>query len=142
MRQADKHALGDKAEPSIYSGGTADHELKTFKGFLKNGTEIDSHRSGKARVMPERWSEESIQKCMDFVTNGDAKVTVKTQKSDLIDFYKDEDMPMQLRMFGQFFDGHTSGGMPCETMLAMRVGGETGSTPFQTRIDFSQVQGR
>ena len=113
MRQADKHALGDKAEPSIYSGGTADHELKTFKGFLKNGTEIDSHRSGKARVMPERWSEESIQKCMDFVTNGDAKVTVKTQKSDLIDFYKDEDMPMQLRMFGQFFDGHTSGGMLC-----------------------------
>ena len=127
MRREDKYTFEqDVQEGSVYAGGSPRSELKNFRAFLQNATNLDGQRPNHKRLFPVWWSSGEIEKCIEVAkTDEDAKVEYAVEKQDIQDFYQQNDMPMQLRMFGEALDGTTIAGQSGSTMLQLRAAMET-----------------
>jgi splicing suppressor protein 51 len=130
MRREDKYKFeGFTQEGSIYRGSSAASELNNFRAFLQNATNLDMERPNNKRLLPAWWSSEELERCVEVATtNADAMVGYAVEKHDIQDFYKQGDMPMQLRMFGEALDGTMIGGQSGSQMLQARVSLENSGT--------------
>lgn len=129
MRREDKYKYEQFAEKgSVYAGGSASSELQNFRRFLLQVTELDAKRPKEKRLLPSWWSQDRLEKCVEVATtNQDAMVGLTVEKHDIQEFYKQDDMPMQLRMFGEALDGTKIMGQSGAGMLQMKVALEVSS---------------
>lgn len=67
------------------------------RGFKKFLTMAENHPT----MLPPRWSVEKRRACARSSTKGWSNMTCAMEKSDIMEHYKDNSMPMQLRMVGQ-----------------------------------------
>lgn len=73
------------------------------------------------KLPPGWWLPTTLGKCAQVATiNRDAMVGFVVEKHDIQEFYKQDDMPMQLRMFGEALDG-------------TKIMGESGAVMLRTR---------
>lgn len=123
MRREDKYKFEQFVqEGSVYAGASPAKELNNFRAFLQHATNLDFQRPNNKRLFPDWWSSEEIERCiMMATTNADAMVGYAVEKHDIQDFYKQNDMPMQLRMFGEALDGTMIGGQSGSQMLQARA---------------------
>jgi splicing suppressor protein 51 len=123
MRREDKYTFEQFVqEGSVYAGASPASELNNFRAFLQNATNLDIQRPNNKRLFPVWWSSEEFERCMEVATTDkDAMVGYAVEKHDIQDFYKQDDMPMQLRMFGEALDGTMIGGQSGSQMLQARV---------------------
>ncbi|KAG4079827.1 hypothetical protein HA402_014958 [Bradysia odoriphaga] len=121
MRLEDEYVFqGDVDEDSLYSGASVESALRHFKRFLTKTIKLDAAR--KKKLLPEWWSKDSLQECMNFAKTDDfSNVGLAAEKHDIQKHYCQQDMPMQLRMFSEKIDGTLAAGMSGAEMLALRV---------------------
>lgn len=127
MRREDQYRFeGEVDEGSVYAGGSTAQELQNYRRFLKRITKLDEERPASKNLLPSWWSAAKLEECVKVATtNKDAMVAYAVEKSDVQKFYKQNDMPMQLRMFGEALDGTKVMGQSGATMLQMRASLET-----------------
>ena len=124
MRREDKYKYEQFVEEgSVYTaGGSAESEIKNYRRFLQRVTDINTSKPVGKRVLPSWWSSETINKCAEVATtNRDAMVGFAVEKHDIQEFYKQDDMPMQLRMFGEALDGTKIMGESAAEILQIRA---------------------
>lgn len=128
MRREDQYKFeGNIDEGSVYAGASASSELQNYRRFLNSITAIDARRKAGERLLPEWWSANAINKCVRIATeDDDAKVEFAVEKHDIQEYYGQDDMPMQLRMFGEALDGTMVAGQSGRQMLEMRADVEEG----------------
>lgn len=128
MRREDQYKYEQSVEEgSIYAGASASSELKNFRRFLENVTKIDAARPTEERLLPSWWSTDALEQCVEVAaTHKDAMVAYAVEKHDIQEFYGQDDMPMQLRMFGEALDGTTIMGQGRDAVLNMKVAVEQG----------------
>ncbi|KAG4068301.1 hypothetical protein HA402_007821 [Bradysia odoriphaga] len=125
MRIEDEYVFqGEVDEDSLYGGGGAANALRHFRRFMNKAFKTDAKRCRK-RLLPEWFSKESLQECVDFArTDKFSNVGFAVEKHDIQEHYAQLDMPMQLRMFSEKLDGYLATGMSCESMLQLQVAAE------------------
>lgn len=120
LRTEDKYSLeGDVDADSIYSGVSSG--VPGFKRFLRVV-------EGKRELLPEWWSPAKSQECVALASgqHNDYNVDHAIEKSDIIQHYGDQMMPMQLRMLGEQIYGTGPGGQPGAAMMQMQMMAEAG----------------
>ncbi|KAJ4358294.1 uncharacterized protein N0V89_002875 [Didymosphaeria variabile] len=95
MRKADAYKMEGKTTPDSVYTGTAS-SIVPFRRFLLR-VEL------KRGYMPSWWNSEKKKECEEFgETGGDfSDLRKKATKENVMEHYKDEKMPMQLRMFAE-----------------------------------------
>lgn len=123
MRREDKYKYEKFAERgSVYAGGSAASEIRNYRLFLDRVTEFDARKATDKRLLPSWWSPEALAECVNVATtDSDAMVAFAVEKHDIQEFYKQDDMPMQLRMLGEALDGTQIMGESGAGMLQIRV---------------------
>jgi hypothetical protein len=136
LRREDKYKYEQFVEEgSIYAGASASSELKNFRRFLQLITEMDAAKPADTRLLPSWWSGDTLERCVEVATtNEDAMVGYAVEKHDIQKFYEQDDMPMQLRMFGEALDGTMVMGQSRDGVLQMKVAFENGKFPASTTI--------
>ena len=140
MRREDRYRFEGKVDKGcIYSGANTATALRHFRKYLYGVVDADAKQPIGKNMLPSWWSAESFEKCVQkTTTNEDAKIEYKVDKSAIQKFYKQDDMPMQLRMLGELLDGTQTGGQPCAPMLNQRAGLESSNKPWSMlNVNFS-----
>lgn len=134
MRQEDEYALeGETMTGSIYNQERTSE--KAFRTFISKAKAVPG-------LLPLWWTDESLKKCIDY-SLGSTKFSLANaqEKSDIQETWKDDKMPMKLRMLGEKVYGNTPGGFSSEGMMGMMMGMEGGSGMKGTTLDIASLLG-
>lgn len=145
MRVEDRYKFeGNVDEGSMYAGGTPESALKVFESFLNNATRLDNERPATKRILPEWWNQEKLNQCLEVARTDEwSNIGYAVEKHDIQDHYKQNDMPMQMRIFSEQVDGTLvmgQSGMQMLQMKAMMEGGDSGMV--SSMLDISQPSRR
>jgi len=127
---------GDRARDSVY-GGAADGRV----GFTRFLTLAES-RNG---LLPPWWSKEKAEECMALGLSNEAgwsSLARKITKSQVIEHYGNDLMPMQLRLFGEQVYGRGPGGQSGEMIIMMQMQTEKRGGLSSSVLDASSMFGR
>ncbi len=119
---------------SLYCGAPSGE--KGFRRFLRLA-------EAKPNLLPSWWSPEKNKECLEFgTTDKDLGLYFSIETHDIQEFYGNNDMPMQLRMFAEQVYGRGVGGQSGAGMLAMKMAMEGGGGGVQSQLDLSSNVGR
>ena len=98
---------GDVAIDSILDGGNARAALRGFDKFLRKA------EKRQPSVLPPWWSKQKGQECRAFfsIVKGHFSASNPVEKSDIVEYYGDPTMPIQLRLLAQKILGKSSLGV-------------------------------
>ncbi|KAJ5543830.1 hypothetical protein N7513_003412 [Penicillium frequentans] len=134
LRMEDIYNLeGDVDADSIYSGVSSG--IPGFRRFLRL---VERRRE----LLPEWWSPAKSQECVALASgqHNDYNVDHAVEKSDIIQQYGDQMMPMQLRMLGEQIYGTGPGGQPGAAMMQMQMLAEGGGGGLEMlNLDVNQL---
>ena len=131
MRMEDMYKFGEPEADSLYSG--APNGQKGFRRFLRLA-------EAKPNLLSAWWSPSKNAECMEFgKTDNQHGLEFVIEKSDIVEYYGNNDMPMQLRMFAEQVYWTGPGGQSGARMLAMRMAleGEGAGGMHYTQLDIS-----
>jgi mitochondrial splicing suppressor protein 51 len=81
-------------------------------------------------LLPPWFTEAKKTECMLFAVNTDShNYNYMTEKSDIIEYYGDPRMPMQLRMFAEQVLHSSPSGQSGQAMMGLMVASEGGAAP-------------
>jgi mitochondrial splicing suppressor protein 51 len=81
-------------------------------------------------LLPDWWTEKKIDECIAFGRHNSAhSFTTMAEKSDVVEYYGNPMMPMQLRMFAEQVLHEGPGGQSGATMMQMMMAQEAGTGP-------------
>ena len=136
MREEDNYVLEHDNGDGMYAGKP--HALVPFQRFLNFAEDFPT-------VLPPWWNADKRKAC-EAMTMDDANwSSVKTviEKSDVIEHYGEQRMPMQLRMLGEAVYGRGPGGQSGagmrSMMMAMEGGGLGGQDGLTSMLDMSDA---
>jgi splicing suppressor protein 51 len=136
LRMEDKYKFeGDVDADSIYSGVSSG--VPGFRRFLRLAER-------KRELLPEWWSPAKSQACVAFASgqHNDYNVDHAVEKSDIVQQYGENTMPMQLRMLGEQIYGTGPGGQSGAGMMQMQMLAEVGGGGMRmSNLDVSQFLG-
>jgi splicing suppressor protein 51 len=94
MRQADNLNLENKTTPrSIYSGTSS--SIEPFREYLAKA-------ATRPNMLPPWWDADKQEECEAFGESGAwSDLRHRTSKQEIIDYYGDDKMPMQVRMLAE-----------------------------------------
>jgi splicing suppressor protein 51 len=128
IRQRDEYVLaGELMDDTIYDGATSSE--KAFRTLIRKAKAVPG-------MLPPWWNQESLSKCLSFArTSEDFSLSSAQEKSDIQETWKDNLMPMKLRIVSERMYGYNPGGTKGEPMLAMKMEAESGEG--EKRFDFT-----
>ncbi|KAK2003939.1 MYND finger [Colletotrichum falcatum] len=136
LRMEDTFNLDLVATPkSLYCNGVTD-ATEGFREFLA--------RAGRVRsLLPPWWNAEKQTECETLGQQAEHKwysLKDKVSKGDIIQHYRDDQFPMQLRMLGEAIYGIGPGGHNGSMMRQMMADREAGTSEFRhfTHLDASR----
>ncbi|KAK5944776.1 hypothetical protein PMZ80_001976 [Knufia obscura] len=131
MRRADLDKFGGKSRSGNINAGAPKEKVKEgFEKFLATVKPKDDERAPVKKLLPAWWSDEKAAECVQFAEGGEfSNIYKKVDKEGIQSHYKEDKMPMQLRMFSEELDGTLVGGMSGRQMRSMLVAGEGGRAP-------------
>ncbi|KAG0345816.1 hypothetical protein BG004_003023 [Podila humilis] len=136
FRVEDDYVLeGDISDDSLYGGGDP---VQGFKRFLEK-----ARTRFNGTLLPPWWDKAKSEfECLTIGKNssGDNYLGHAVEKHDIINFYKENLMPMQLRMFAEQVLGRGPGGQSGDAMMQMQMMSEKGEgPPFMSTLDTSSI---
>lgn len=138
MRQADDLNLENKKTPeSIYTGAAS--SIVPFRAYpTKEGTRRD--------LLPPWWNAEKLKECESFGENGAwSNLRLPVSKQQMIDHYRDERAPMQVRMLAEAVYGAGSMGQSGAAMRMAMVAMENrgpGGGQVMSMMNINNITGR
>jgi splicing suppressor protein 51 len=119
MRQADDFNLENRTTPrSIYSGASS--SIEPFRQYLAKA-------ATRPNMLPPWWDAEKQKECEAFGESGAwSDLRRRTSKQEIIDYYGDDKMPMQVRMLAEAIYGVGSMGQNGAGMRKMMAQMESG----------------
>ena len=131
FRMEDDYNLeGGADDDSIYGG--AHDGRHGFRRFLHLA-------EGRSGLLPSWWSREKAAECEAVGMNdGWSSLANAIEKSDVIEHYRNSNMPMQLRMFGEQVYGRGPGGQSGAAMRQAQMMVEKGET-CSDQIDMASL---
>ena len=119
LRMEDDYKFSGHVETeSIYDG--ASNSRRSFQRFLK---EVEKNSA----QLPTWWSPEKAQECMQYGMGENwSSLSRAAGKSDIVGYYGNPLMPMQMRMFAEQVYGSGPGGQDGTAMLEMQMMAESG----------------
>lgn len=116
MRVEDQYVFtGDVSMDTVYGG--APDNIRAYGKFF-------ARVQRKSGLLPEWWTAETLMECIIFgLQHGDPNwggLNGAMEKSDVVEYYSDPTMPMQLRKFAEQVLGRRAGGYSSSSMTAMQ----------------------
>lgn len=136
MRVEDEYKFkGDVEAGSMYDGGNARSALRCLTRFLTKMTRLDARRPANEKILPDWWGDSKVRGCIQAASVRDdwSWIEFAIEKPDVQEHYKDDSMPMQLRMFSEYIDGTKVMNQSCKEMLEIQAGAENGRVPEWAR---------
>ncbi|KAK4500212.1 hypothetical protein PRZ48_008398 [Zasmidium cellare] len=136
MRQEDMYNIESVAmKGSIYDGASSSEGV--LREFLVKAKEVTG-------FLPSWWTDASTEACVQFgLHDDDFSLGDAQKKADIIETWKDERMPMKLRMLAEKVYGSAPGGVKGDQMLALMASSEAGTGPqYMTGINMAPAFGR
>ena len=132
MRMEDNYMIEcENTEGSVYDGSS--NGLPAFRRFMN----LAAKRPGL--LPPSWWNAEKRKECEAFGMRKEAEgeetwggLRTCIEKNDIMEYYGDRFMPMQLRMFGESVYGKGPGGQSGAAMRRMLISQENGNTQFSS----------
>ena len=134
MRMEDEYSIEqNNNNDSLYSGDGMNAAIRGLGKFITRAE--TKHRN----LLPEWWTEQSRKECVALSkdTSQWADISCCVKKSDVIEHYKDQFIPMQLRMFAEQIYDRPLMGQSGELMRKRMMMGEAGTTMMSTHIDLA-----
>lgn len=130
LRLEDVYNLEGKVDRYSIYGGATDGGRNGFRQFL---ILVESQH----RLLPTWWAPEKREDCIGYGLTGGgwSNLGEKKKKSDIVEYYGNPYMPMQLRLFGEQVYGTGPGGQSGKAVMQMQMAGEKGemfSSVFST----------
>lgn len=142
-RLDDKTWLHDRPENDVYkllidTYRFRMHDDFTIEGVRGKGSIYAGEADGRAgfdvflslasvnTLLPSWWSEEKADKCVALGLDNDSwsSLARKVEKRQLIEYYGNGEMPMQLRLFGEQVYGRGPGGQNGDMTIKMQMRAE------------------
>jgi splicing suppressor protein 51 len=122
MKQADDNRFENKTDSnSVYTG--AANSLPGFRKFMEKA-------STARNLLPPGWNADKQKECEAFgMGETFSSLKKKTTKEEIIDHYRVQQMPMQLRMLGETIYGCGPGGQDGTPMRKMMMSMENNAGP-------------
>ncbi|KAL2826090.1 hypothetical protein BDW59DRAFT_161214 [Aspergillus cavernicola] len=112
LRMNDRYRLEGSADSDCIHGGAPNSHVG-FRRFLDKVEE-------KGGLLPSWWSGEKVAECQRTgVTMGWSSLAVTIGEGEIVAHYRDSNMPMQMRTFGEQIYGRALGGESADTKMLM-----------------------
>lgn len=109
--------------------------MKAIRDFLTEATEDDPD------LLPDWWNKEKIDVCIAFGRANTAhKFEKMAEKQEIVNYYGNSMMPMQLRMFAEQVLHEGPGGQSGKGMMQMMMQQEAGSGMHMSHLDMSNAR--
>ncbi|KAM0721496.1 hypothetical protein Q7P37_002420 [Cladosporium fusiforme] len=133
LRQEDELQFEGTSLPgSIYDAKSTSEAA--FRELIRKAANVPN-------LLPLWWTDEKLEQCFEYArTNHVFSLASSVEKTDVIEQWVDNMMPMKLRMTGERIYGNTPGGSASGSILGLMMGHEGGTGPqFVSGFDMSAL---
>lgn len=137
LRMADQHRSNDKiSKANIHRGAEQAATINDFHSFIATSLGLDHDRKEAKQIFPSWWTAMVQHRCYKFAEADEfSNICKPVTREEIQEHYKDELMPMQMRVFSEQIDGYNSGYLPAQGFARLQSSKEKGYDDYVISIE-------